>query len=107
MGVNIISILLVINIETNEAARDNVPANIPICKANTKIYGDGIHETSTAGTEKTSWYGDYSYFPTAIYPFSVRGGYCWDTDGTGLFYFTRHNGSSEYGGSFRSVLVTQ
>ena len=38
MGVNIINILLVINIETNEAARDNVPANIPICKATTKIY---------------------------------------------------------------------
>ena len=101
-----------VTVYSHDSSIDKDGANIDTAstanwKANTKIYGDGIHETSTAGTEKTSWYGDYSYFPTAIYPFSVRGGYCWDTDGTGLFYFTRHNGSSEYGGSFRSVLVTQ
>ena len=101
-----------VTVYSHDSSIDKDGANIDTAstanwKANTKIYGDGIHETSTAGTEKTSWYGDYSYFSTAIYPFSVRGGYCWDTDGTGLFYFTRHNGSSEYGGSFRSVLVTQ
>ncbi len=30
--------------------------------ANTKIYGDAIRETSTAGLGQTSWYSDYSYF---------------------------------------------
>jgi len=56
-------------------------------KANTKIYGDGIRETSTAGTGKTSWYTDYSYFPAVYYPFSIRGGFLWHGEGAGLFCF--------------------
>ena len=76
-------------------------------KANTKIYGDGIRETSTAGTGKTSWYTDYSYFPAVYYPFSFRGGYCWDTDGAGLFVFSRDDGNGTYRFGFRSVLVAQ
>ena len=76
-------------------------------KANTKIYGDGIRETSTAGTGKTSWYGDYSYFPAANGSFSTRGGLCSDTDGTGLFYFARTDGNSGCYDGFRSVLVIQ
>ena len=43
-------------------------------KKNTLIYGDGIRETSTAGTGSTSWYGDYSYYPGLNSPFSIRGG---------------------------------
>ena len=76
-------------------------------KANTKIYGDGIRETSTAGTGKTSWYTDYSYFPAVGCPFSVRGGSLWDGEGAGLFYFNRHNGVSSSSVGFRSVLVAQ
>ncbi len=76
-------------------------------KANTKIYGDGIRETSTAGTGRTSWHTDYSYFPAVNGPFSVRGGNYWDTDGAGLFYFSRDDGSSGYRNGFRSVLVAQ
>ena len=76
-------------------------------KANTKIYGDGIRETSTAGTGKTSWYTDYSYFPAVDIPFSTRGGHLWSGEGAGLFYFSRNNGGSGYGDGFRSVLVAQ
>ena len=76
-------------------------------KANTKIYGDGIRETSTAGTGKTSWYTDYSYFPAVHSPFSTRGGDLWDGEGAGLFCFNRTNGASHYLNGFRSVLVAQ
>ena len=76
-------------------------------KANTKIYGDGIRETSTAGTGKTSWYTDYSYFPAVDSPFSKRGGSFWNGEGAGLFFFNRVNGSSNYHDGFRSVLVAQ
>ena len=73
---------------------------------NTKIYGDGIRETSTAGTGTTSWYSDYSYFAGLYSPFFKRGGYYGHTSGAGLFYFARNNGSSNYAGGFRSVLVS-
>ena len=76
-------------------------------KANTKIYGDGIRETSTAGTGKTSWYTDYSYFPAVYNPFSTRGGGLWDGEGAGLFSFYRSYGNSSYLNGFRSVLVAQ
>ena len=75
--------------------------------ANTKIYGDAIRETSTAGLGQTSWYSDYSYFVGAYGPFFLRGGAFWHTSGAGLFYFLRHDGSSNYAGGFRSVLVAQ
>ena len=75
--------------------------------ANTKIYGDAIRETSTAGLGKTSWYSDYSYFVGAYYPFFARGGDSWGTSGAGLFYFGRGDGNSFYANGFRSVLVAQ
>ena len=75
--------------------------------ANTKIYGDAIRETSTAGLGQTLWYSDCSYFVGAGAPFFARGGDCWSTGGAGLFYFSRSNGGSSYGGGFRSVLVAQ
>ena len=76
-------------------------------EANKKIYGDGIRETSTAGTGKNSWYTDYSYFPAVDTPFSGRGGGLWDGEGAGLFYFHRSYGNSTFSGGFRSVLVAQ
>ena len=76
-------------------------------KANTKIYGDGIRETSTAGTGKTSWYTDYSYFAAVSSPFGARGGNFWDGVGAGLFYFYRVVGDSYCDNGFRSVLVAQ
>ena len=76
-------------------------------KANTKIYGDGIRETSTAGTGKTSWYTDYSCFPAVSSPFSGRGGHLWNGEGAGLFSFNRGDGYSNCTYGFRSVLVAQ
>ena len=75
-------------------------------KKNTK-YGDAIKETSTAGTENTSWNGDYSYFAGLYGPFFVRGGAYWDRSGAGLFSFGRAGGHSNYSNGFRSVLVAQ
>ena len=75
--------------------------------ANTKIYGDAIRETSTAGLGQTSWYSDYSSFVGAHYPFFKRGGGYWDTSVAGLFFFYRNDGSSGYYSGFRSVLVAQ
>ena len=73
---------------------------------NTKIYGDGIRETSTAGTGKSSWYSDYSYFAGLDNPFFKRGGAYGDTSGAGLFSFSRNSGLSNYYNGFRSVLVS-
>ena len=75
--------------------------------ANTKIYGDAIRETSTAGLDQTSWYSDDSYFVGAYFPFFVCGGYYWHTSAAGLFCFNRTDGNSHYVVGFRSVLVAQ
>ena len=93
-----------------DSSVDKNGANIDTASAanyakNTKIYGDGIRETSTAGTGLTSWYTDYSYFPAVDAPFSERGGNYWDTYGAGLFSFSRYDGGSYYNVGFRSVLV--
>ena len=101
-----------VTVYPHNASVDKNGANIDTAstanwKANTKIYGDGIRETSTAGTGKTSWYTDYSYFPAVDLPFSARGGYLWDGEGAGLFCFCRSDGNSYYSDGFRSVLVAQ
>ena len=101
-----------VTVYPHNASVDKNGANIDTAsqsnwEANKKIYGDGIRETSTAGTGKNSWHTDYSCFPAVISPFSTRGGYFWHGEGAGLFYFNRCNGSSNYGGGFRSVLVAQ
>ena len=75
--------------------------------ANTKIYGDAIRETSTAGLGQTSWYSDYSYFVGANGPFFLRGGAFRSTSVAGLFCFNRNVGYSDYSYGFRSVLVAQ
>lgn len=74
-------------------------------EVNKKIYGDAIRETSTAGTGKSSWYSDYSYFVGYYIPFFVRGGVLWSNSGAGLFFFGRTYGNSDYGIGFRAVLV--
>ena len=101
-----------VTVYPHNASVDKNGANIDTAstanwKANTKIYGDGIRETSTAGTGKTSWYTGYSCFPAVSSPFSLRGGYYWGTDGAGLFYFDRNGGGSGFRSGFRSVLVAQ
>jgi len=72
---------------------------------NTKIYGDAIRETSTAGLGSTSWYADYSSFTGLSNPFSIRGGRWSNTSGAGLFAFNRVDGSSNFNIGLRPVLV--
>ncbi|MFR2534893.1 MAG: hypothetical protein ACLTEH_05880, partial [Clostridia bacterium] len=74
-------------------------------KKNTLIYGDGIYETSTAGTGRTGWYGDYVYYPGLVAPFSIRGGNLGDGSGAGLFSLSRHYGHSNFTYGFRTVLI--
>ena len=74
-------------------------------KKNTKIYGDAIRETSTAGTGTSSWQDDYSYFAGLYYPFVLRGGHFWDGSHAGRFFFTRANGHSSFTNGFRPVVV--
>ena len=90
---------------TNTDANLNTASQANYVK-NTKIYGDGIRETSTAGTGKSSWYSDYSYFAGLDGPFFARGGVCGATSGAGLFSFSRSNGDSDCHYGFRSVLVS-
>ena len=72
---------------------------------NTKIYGDTIRETSTAGTDINSWQEDYSYFVGLYRPFAVKGGAFWDGSHAGRSYFSRDVGDSLYYGGFRPVVV--
>ena len=76
-------------------------------RTNTRIYGDGVRETSTGGTGNTSWYQDFSIFPGANFPLFIRGGCIWNLEGTGIFNFAYNDGYGYFIGGFRSVLVTQ
>ena len=76
-------------------------------RVNTKIYGDAIRETSTAGVGQTSWYSDYSSFAGYDSPFFGRGGNFWHISGAGLFCFNRGSGGSHFIISFRPVLVAR
>ena len=90
-------------ITNNETNLNTASANN--YKKNTLIYGDGIREISTTGTGSTSWYSDYSYYPSLDTPFLIRGGALWDSLGAGFFYFYHGSGGSGYGGGFRTVLI--
>ena len=72
---------------------------------NTKIYGDGIRETSTAGSGNNAWYLDTTYFASLNVPFFIRGGAYSGSSNAGLFYFNRHVGNSVFAHGFRLVLV--
>lgn len=73
--------------------------------ANTKIFGDGIRETSTSGIGSSGWNGDYSCFPALYGPFAYRGGGFWISANAGLFAFGRTNGDSSHNYGFRPVVV--
>ncbi|MFR8104684.1 MAG: hypothetical protein ACLU8F_06410, partial [Clostridia bacterium] len=74
-------------------------------EVNTKIYGDAVRETSTAGIGSSSWYGDYSDFPGYGTPFFVRGGSFWNGSAAGVCAFGRRDGNSHYHCGFRAVVV--
>ena len=74
-------------------------------KANTKIYGDCVRETSTGGVNSTSWNGYYSFFVGWDGPFAIRGGSYGNGTYAGCFAFSRYHGGSSYNNGFRAVLI--
>ena len=90
-------------ITNNEANLNTASTNN--YKENTLIYGDGIGETSTAGTGNYSWYGDSSSYPGLYGPLSIRGGSLWNGSVAGFFSFGRGFGNSDYTNGFRVVLA--
>ena len=87
----------------SKASSDNNTNNY---NANSGKYGDAVYETSANGnTGNGSWYGDYSNFPNAGFPFFIRGGNCNNGTNAGVFYFNDYDGNSYSTYSFRPVLV--
>jgi len=74
---------------------------------NTRIYGDAVRETSTAGVGTTAWNGDYSYFCGLSSPFLECGGRYGVTSSAGVTAFYRTNGLPRYHSGFRPVLVAR
>ena len=72
---------------------------------NTKIYGDAIRETSTAGIGTSSWKQNKSYFFGLYGPCMARGGTFFDGSYAGRFYFHRDAGDSHFYDGFRPVVV--
>ena len=72
---------------------------------NKGVYGDAVYETSTSGNGTTSWYSDYSGFPSTSAPFFTRGGFYVNGSLAGVFFFSNFYGSGDGSGSFRPVLV--
>ena len=72
---------------------------------NKGVYGDAVYETSTSGNGTTSWYSDYSGFPSTSAPFFRRGGDYGIGSVAGVFYFNISDGNGNSYGSFRPVLV--
>ena len=86
----------------SKGSSDNATDNY---NANSSKYGDAVYETSTNGSSNTSWYSDYSSFPTTDYPFFRRGGYYSNGVNAGTFCFGDVNGNSHSDYSFRPVLT--
>lgn len=89
---------------TSNSLTDNYNANI------NKVFGDGIIETSTAGSETKSWHTAYSYFVglAGSYgcPFFLRGGIYFDPS-AGSFNFYYNDGNSNSGDGFRVCLAVR
>ena len=90
--------------KTDNEENLNAASNANYAK-NTKIYGDAIRETSTAGTGTSSWQDDYLYFAGLYLPFVGRGGHFWNGSHAGRFFFYRHYGHSDFAVGFRPVVV--
>jgi hypothetical protein len=84
---------------TDNASKANYNAN--------SVIGDAVRETSTAGTDYTSWYSDHSKFAGVGSSFFLRGGRFANGSSAGLFAFDRRDGASTIDNSFRVVLVAK
>ena len=88
----------------SDSYTENYTANI------NKVFGDAIIETSTAGTETTSWHSASSYFVGLdsgdYFPFFKRGG-GFSSSGAGSFYFNSSGGGSNSYYGFRVCLAVR
>ena len=82
----------------------NVASNANYMK-NIKIYGDAVRETSTIGTDATSWQNNNSYFAGLYHAFILKGGGFGNESYAGRFYFSRSNGDNKFNDGFRSVVI--
>ena len=89
----------------NVYSQTGTDSNTNNYNTNKGVYGDATYETSTRGSESTSWYSDYSYFPNTSNPFFYRGVDYGVGSSTGVFSFDYYTGASNSGVSFRPVLV--
>ena len=71
-----------------------------------KIFGDGICETSTAGSGTTSWHSAFSYFADSSGPFFLCGG-SYNVTGAGSFCFSGYSGSTNDNNGSRVVCVVK
>ena len=86
------------NVDIDEASNANYIKN-------TKIYGDGIRETSKIGIGDNSWEQKYSIYAGLNGPFIGKGGAFWYSSHAGRLCFTRGDGKSSYSIGFRPVVV--
>ena len=73
--------------------------------ANISKYGDAIYETSNGTSNMNSWFKDYSFFITSSECIFERGGDKGHGTDSGIFYFSRKNGSTDARFSFRPVCI--
>ena len=73
----------------SKASSDSMDNNY---NANFSKYGDIVYETSASGRGTTSWYGDYSNFPSIGNPFFHHGGNNYSGTYAGVFCFSNVNG---------------
>ena len=72
---------------------------------NTGRYGDAVWETSSSyNSSSSSWYGDYSDFPSTVSPFFKRGGGYDGGSNAGMFGFDYYNGIDDGSVGFRVVV---
>ena len=71
-----------------------------------RVFGDGICETSTAGSGTTSWHSAYSHFALSSIPFFLRGGYYPSTNAGSFFFYYSGGGANFFSGS-RVVCVVK
>ena len=90
-----------------EINEENTKNNYDVEK-NKKRLGEAIWETSTAGTDNTSWMEDNSIFINDESSFTCRGG-AWYTDvkKSGIFSFSANGGNIGNHVGFRAVLICE
>lgn len=91
-----------------KGSSDSLAENYKVSTPANGHYGDAVYETCAdtinTNTYASSWYSDYSGFPTSSNPFFSRGGYYSNTAGAGVFCFDYNFGSADTDYGFRVVV---